>query len=70
MLNSSKNRRKIKIFKIKFIIFSRYSKAKIYSTILETFMILFGVKDVMAMLNKKYLIVIQSKYIAEKYKEK
>ena len=33
-------------------------------------MILFDVKDVMAILNKKYLIGIQSKYIAEKYKEK
>ena len=49
---------------------SRYLKTKIYSTILETSMILFGVKDVMAILNKKYLIVIQSKHIAEKYKEK
>ena len=33
-------------------------------------MILLDVKDVMAILNKKYLIVIQSKYIAEKHKEK
>ena len=32
-------------------------------------MTLFDVKDVIAILNKKYLIVIQSKYIAEKYKE-
>ena len=33
-------------------------------------MILFDIKDVMARLNKKYLIVIQLKYIAEKRKEK
>ena len=58
------------IYKIKFIILSRYLKNKIYSTILETLMILFDVKDVMAILNKKYLIAIQSKYIAEKRKEK
>ena len=38
--------------------------------ILETFMMLFDVKDVKAILNKKYLIVIQSKYIAEKRKKK
>ena len=33
-------------------------------------MILFDVEDVMAILDKIYLIVIQSKYIAEKRKEK
>ena len=33
-------------------------------------MTLFDVKDVIAILNKKYLIVIQSKYIAEKRKVK
>ena len=38
--------------------------------ILETLLILFDFKDVKAILNKKYLIVIQSKYIAEKLKEK
>ena len=33
-------------------------------------MIFFDIKDVIGILNKKYIIVIQSKYIAENHKEK
>ena len=52
-----KNRRKIKIFKIKFVILSRYLKKENILDDFRNFYNTFDLKDAIVILNKKYLTI-------------